>query len=118
MRSRVLALSLVPVLLVTPALAQEPVPGSGIAALIGGNTVQGSMGGTEAYTEFYDAEGTIRGDGYTGTWTVEGDAMCFQYGEDPATCYQVSVKDQEVEWLSDGEVQGTGTLMAGNPNGY
>lgn len=118
MRCCVLALSLAPVLLAPPALAQEAVPGTEIAALVGGNTVQGSMGDTGAYTEFYDADGTIRGDGYTGTWTVEGDAMCFRYGEEPATCFQVAVDGQEVAWLSDSEVLGTGTLIEGNPNGY
>ena len=118
MRSYLVSLSLAPMLLAAPLLAQEAVPGADIAALIGGMTVQGSMSDTGAYAEFYDADGTIRGDGYTGTWTVEGDAMCFRYGEDPATCYEVAVEGEEVAWLSDGEVRGDGTLVEGNPNEY
>lgn len=118
MRLHILALSLAPVLLATSALAQEALPGAEIAALVSGHTVQGSMTSSGPYAEFYDADGTIRGDGYTGAWTVEGDAMCFRYGEDPATCFRVAAEGEAVTWFLDGEAQGTGTLVEGNLNGF
>lgn len=42
-----------------PALAQEPAKGEAIQAAIGGNSVQGSMLASGAYTEFYASDGTI-----------------------------------------------------------
>lgn len=92
--------------------------GEQIRAAITGNTVQGSMIDSGAYTEFYAAEGMIKGDGYTGAWTVEGDEMCFQYGDDPASCWGVRLTGDEVAWVKDGAVDGTGTIVAGNPNDY
>lgn len=88
--------------------------GDEITALIAGNTVTGSMSSGQQYAEFYAEDGTIHGDGYTGTWSIDGDAMCFDYGEDP-TCYHVTADGQSVQWLLDGEVDGTGTVREGNP---
>jgi hypothetical protein len=70
-----------------------------------------------AYTEFYAADGTIKGDGYTGTWTVEGDQMCFNYGEG-ASCWSARLSGETVTWVKDGKDDGTGTLIAGNVNNY
>ena len=57
--------------LALPAFAQDLATGDAIKAAIADKTVQGSMVESGAYTEFYAADGTILGDGYTGTWTVE-----------------------------------------------
>ena len=46
-----------------PALAQDAASGDAIKAAITGNTVQGSMLASGVYTEFYAADGTIRGKG-------------------------------------------------------
>ena len=91
--------------------------GDQISAAISGNTVQGSMIASGAYTEFYAEDGTIKGDGYTGTWTVEGDAMCFDYGEG-ASCWGVRINGDQVAWIKDGAEDGTGTLLDGNPNNF
>jgi hypothetical protein len=99
-------------------VAAEPLKGGQIRALIAGNTVQGAMEATGAYTEFYAADGTIRGEGYTGSWTVEGDQMCFQYGSDPKMCWQVAKSGDALQWIKDGKVEGTGKLVNGNPNKY
>jgi hypothetical protein len=97
----ILAFGLLPV----AAMAQDLATGAEISAAITGNTVQGSMSASGAYTEFYAADGAIKANGYTGTWTVEGDAMCFDYGEGK-DCWGVRI---------DG---GTGTIVAGNPNNF
>ena len=65
------------------ALAGATAAGDQINAAISGNTVQGSMIASGAYTEFYGTDGVIKGKDYTGKWRVSGDTMCFQYGQDP-----------------------------------
>jgi hypothetical protein len=104
--------------LVTPAFAEGLATGDQIRAAVSGNTVMGSMSASGAYTEFYAEDGTIRSADYAGTWTIEGDTMCFAYGEDPATCWNVTLAGDQVSWLVDGMVEGSGTILAGNPNGW
>ena len=99
------------------AQAQEVAKGADITAAIAGNTVQGNMVDAGAYTEFYAADGMIKGQGYTGTWTVEGDAMCFDYGEGK-DCWGVKLDGEAVVWVKDGVDGGTGTIVAGNPNNF
>lgn len=100
-----------------PAFAQDLAKGDAIKAAITDKTVQGSMVASGAYTEFYAADGTIRGSGYTGKWSVEGDTMCFDYGEG-ANCWGVRLAGDSVTWVKDGKDDGTGTLIAGNPNNF
>lgn len=101
------------------AQAQELATGAEITAAITGNTVQGSMTASGAYTEFYAADGTIRGNGYIGLWTVEGDTMCFSYSENGAPdCWNVRIEGEAVTWVQGGVDGGTGTIVAGNPNNY
>ncbi len=105
-------------LLATPVAAADLASGDAIRAAIAGNTVEGSMSGTGAYTEFYDASGAIKGSGYSGTWSVEGDTMCFRYGEDPATCWSVRIAGDQVTWIAGETEEGTGTILPGNPRGF
>ncbi len=115
-----LNLALAACLLAAPALAAEEtlMTGPEIAAAITGNTVEGSMADSGRYSEFYAADGTIKAADYEGAWTVEGDAMCFQYGETAPDCWQVGRAGDEILWVKEGEVLGSGTLRTGNPNGY
>lgn len=101
----------------TPALAEGLATEADIQSRISSNTVQGSMMDAGAYTEFYDADGTIKGDGYTGNWSVENDQMCFDYGEG-ADCWSVRINGDDVVWIKDGEEDGTGMIVAGNPNNF
>ncbi len=111
-------LSLAALALATPALAQDLASGDAIRLVFAGNTVQGSMTASGGYTEFYAADGAIKGSGYAGAWTVDGDKMCFTYGAGPATCWNVSIAGDQVAWLSNGIEQGTGVIVPGNPNNY
>jgi len=101
-----------------PAAAADMLSGSQIKAAVSGNTVQGKMDATGPYAEFYDKDGTIKGEGYTGNWAIQGDAMCFQYGSDPKMCWQVTQDGDTLQWVKDGKVEGTGTVEPGNPNKY
>ncbi|MEO1194268.1 MAG: hypothetical protein AAFY02_21130 [Pseudomonadota bacterium] len=109
---------LVSAVIAFPALAADTATGAQISSAISGNTVQGSMLDGSAYTEFYQTDGTIKGDGYTGAWMVEGNQMCFQYGSDPANCWDVMIDGDQVTWMKDGAADGTGTIVSGNPNGF
>lgn len=100
-----------------PAAAAEMLSGDQIKTLVAGNTIAGAMGDTD-YAEYYQADGTIKADGYTGVWTIESDAMCFQYGSDPKSCWQVGRNGDEIQWIKDGKVDGTGMVQPGNPNNY
>jgi hypothetical protein len=114
----VLTAGLVALVASGPALAADKLNGDQIRTAVSGNTVQGTMEGSGAYAEFYQNDGVIKGDGYTGVWAIEGDAMCFQYGSDPKSCFEV-VKDGDlIQWLKDGKIEGTGTLAPDNPNNY
>ena len=100
------------------AYAGAAATGAQITAAISGNTVQGSMVASGTYTEFYGVDGVIKGKDYTGKWRVNGDAMCFQYGQDPEACWQVKLDGDQVTWVKDGKDDGTGTLVKGNPNNF
>lgn len=105
-------------LLATSASAQDLATGETIRAAISGNTVEGSMIASGGYTEFYDPSGSIRGEGYTGRWSIQGDEMCFDYGAGPATCWSVRIAGASVTWIADGIEEGTGTVVQGNPRGF
>ena len=98
--------------------AETLASGDQITVAISGNTVQGSMLSSGAYTEFYAADGTIKGKDYTAKWTVEGNAMCFTYEGVAADCWKVKIAGEIVTWVKDGAEGGTGTILAGNPNNY
>lgn len=100
-----------------PASAQSLATGDQIKAAIAGNTVQGNMLASGAYTEFYQADGVIKGADYTAKWSVTDDQMCFDYGEG-ASCWSVRIKGDAVTWIKDGVEDGTGSLVAGNPNKF
>ena len=38
----------------------------------------------------------IKGKDYTGKWRVNGETMCFQYGQDPEACWQVKLDGDQV----------------------
>lgn len=116
--SGALALSAVPVAVHAEsttqkgAMTSEHMSGEQIRDRILGHGVQGTMADGQSYNEHYGKDGRIQGDGYTGRVSVEGDQLCFEYGEDEPTCYQVrSAGENRIEWLEGGEVVGTGEII-------
>ncbi len=106
-------------MIMTPfgAIAETLATGDQITAAISGNTVQGSMVESGAYTEFFQADGAIKAVDYTGKWSIKDNQMCFDYG-DGEDCLSVRIEGDAVTWVSDGEDDGTGTIVPGNPNNY
>lgn len=88
-----------------------------IAAAVSDRTYQGSMT-DNAFAEYYAPDGTIRGDGYTGKWRTEDDTMCFQYGDDAEKCWNVLINGAALTLVKDGEADGSGMLVEGNPHSY
>lgn len=104
--------------LATPLAAQDLATKDEILAALSGNTVQGSMADGATYMEFYDADGTIKAPNYDGHWGMVGNQMCFAYGKDHAACWFVLLDGAAVTWVREGKVDGTGTILPGNPNKY
>ncbi|MBX6322096.1 MAG: hypothetical protein IRY94_09740 [Rhodospirillaceae bacterium] len=104
------------------AAAGQVLSGDQIRQRLIGNTVSGmldaSEGGPSPYAEYYDPDGTIRGDGYTGRWTIEGDTICLSFEDSPRACWQVSAEGDDIEWILDGRVEGNGKVTPGNPNRF
>lgn len=98
--------------------AAQDLSGAQIAATISGMTILGNPDEGEGFAEYYDPDGTIRSDGYTGAWTTEGDSLCFAYGGEPAGCVGVRLTADGIVWVVDGAVTGTATIVPGNISGY
>ena len=99
------------------ALAADP-SDDDIAAAIGDRTYQGSMT-ADAFAEYYAGDGTVRGDGYAGEWRVEHGALCLRYGDAAEEdCWKVEINGPAMTLLKDGEVDGSGMLIDGNPRGF
>ena len=114
MRRLVLAICL----FALPAHADEIATGAAIRSAVSGNTVQGTMQASGGYTEYYAADGTIKGADYAGAWNVSGDQMCFAYGEDPEQCWDAKINGTQITWVGAGGDEGSGTIQPGNPNGF
>tara|TARA_B100001079_G_scaffold254075_1_gene248548 strand:+ start:113 stop:628 length:516 start_codon:yes stop_codon:yes gene_type:complete len=81
------------------------------------HTVTGSMTTGGNYGEYYAPNGRILASDYTGSWTIEDDQLCFDYG-DGIDCYVVAMDGLDVVWYLEGEKVGTGSLQQGNPNDF
>lgn len=100
-----------------PAFADSLATGDQITAAVAGNTVHGNMLDSGVYTEFYQADGVIKGADYSAKWSIDGDKMCFDYGQG-ADCWSVRLDGASVTWIKDGAEKGTGTIVSGNPNNF
>lgn len=101
-----------------PVMAGGLATGDEIMAALSGNTVQGSMVDTGGYTEFYDADGSIKAAGYAGHWGMVGNQMCFAYGDEHAACWFVRLDGTTVTWVRGGKDDGSGSILKGNPNKF
>lgn len=98
--------------------AAETLKNDALRAVLSDQTIQGSMTKTGPYSEYYQPDGTIKGESYTGKWRVDGDKACFTYDKPPETCWTLAGEGDKVQWMQDGQVLGTGTVHAGNINKY
>ncbi|WP_430465107.1 hypothetical protein [Tabrizicola sp.] len=105
-------------LLAMPAFAQDLATGDAIKAAVSDMTIQGSMTSSGPYAEFYAADGTIKGNGYTAAWSIKDDTMCFTYEGSAPDCWSVRINGDQVTWIKDGAEGGTGTIVAGNVNNF
>ncbi|MDY8108418.1 hypothetical protein U0C82_04525 [Fulvimarina sp. 2208YS6-2-32] len=96
-----------------PAFAQSSA--DDIRSALVGNTFQGGMGGA-AYTSYFGEDGTYADATTTGRYEITDEGVCYpdtEYG-----CYQATIEGDRLEWSKDGESQGTGTIVEGNPLGF
>jgi hypothetical protein len=102
-----------------PAVAGDAPTSEEISAAVSDHSYQGSMSaGGSGFAEYYAPDGTIRADGYSGQWRTEDGAMCFQYGDDPERCFEVTLDGPSMVMHKDGEIDGNGMLILGNPNDF
>lgn len=108
----------------TPTATGTPVPAADLTALLADRTYSGESEGAP-YSEYYDANGTLRGKDATGatsgTWKVTGDTVCFTYSSaatSAADCYTVNQDGTNVYWYQNGEFSEATTYVQGNPNNY
>jgi hypothetical protein len=102
------------------AHAADMASGEDIRASVSGKTIQGSMlrDTFQKWSEFYMEDGTIKGDGYDGKWSIEGDTMCFEYGGASSGCWAASIEGPAIIFFKDGKVDGAGVAKSGNGNNY
>lgn len=97
-------------------LANDFATGAQIQEMLSGNTLQGSAL-KKPYAEYYDPDGTIRGKGYSGTWKVEGNTGCMDYGSG-YSCWTGKIDGPANIWYKDGAVDAAGMMIEGNPNNF
>ena len=100
-----------------PAQAADLASKAEISAAVEGKTFQGSML-QDAFVEYYGEDGSIKGDGYGGAWTVKEEGMCFSYDGGPEACWGVAINGPALTLYKDGKVDGVGILIDGNPNKF
>ncbi|MEM1005052.1 MAG: hypothetical protein AAF496_04635 [Pseudomonadota bacterium] len=114
---RSITLALATIIAASSAVAEPFASKDEIQQVMSDHTYQGGML-SGAFTEYYAADGTIKGDGYTGVWTATDNGMCFQYGTDPKNCWDLKIDGAAVTLYKDGKVDGAGVVVPGNPNEY
>ncbi|MGI9502175.1 MAG: hypothetical protein ACR2RE_03855 [Geminicoccaceae bacterium] len=103
----------------TPVLADDAPSVDEVQANVSDHTYQGSMSiAGSGFAEYYAPDGSIKADGYAGVWRAEDGAMCFQYGDKPERCFEVRFNGPSMEMDKDGELDGNGMLVQGNPNNF
>ncbi len=102
-----------------PARADDVPSADEVNAAVSDHTYQGSMSvAGSGFAEYYAPDGSIRAEGYSGAWRAEDGAMCFQYGAKPESCFEVRFNGPSMEMYKDGELDGNGMLIQGNPNDF
>lgn len=103
--------------------AGQKVGAAELPAIVSDRTFRGKDDAGESYSEYYAADGTLRGssggEAYSGSWKVVGEQLCFTYpdgGTSETECYAVFKNGDAVTWLtSDGRIV-EATYAEGNPD--
>lgn len=96
-----------------PALAQSSA--EEIREALVGNTFQGDMGSAE-YTSYFGEDGTYMDASGSGEYEITDEGVC--YPDTEFGCYQATIDGDQLQWSQDGESQGSGTILEGNPLGF
>lgn len=127
-------------------ISGSPVPGADLAVLVSDRTFTGTEN-EASYTEYYAPDGTLRGiqddEEYSGTWSVQGNEICFTYSNSTVTgtsdgaspgastaipsdavptetaandCFEPTSNGTTVYWYQGDDLTGTSTYVQGNPN--
>lgn len=124
MMTKIFAIAAVLAFAAAPAFARGGggggMHGGDFGAAVSGKTIQGSMNSSGHYTEYYAADGTLKGKDYTGNWRInDKDQLCVTYSFDPnENCWHGRLENNTLTWMRDGEDVGTGLLSDGDTGGY
>ena len=101
------------------ALAGDSPKAAEISAAVSNHSYQGSMSKPgSVFSEYYAPDGAIKAEGYSGKWRTKDGAMCFQYGDSPERCFEVTIDGPSMVMYKEGKIDGNGMLIPGNPNGF
>lgn len=101
------------------AKADQALTGEEILAAVSDHSYQGSMSKPgSVFVEYYAPDGSIRAVAYSGQLRAEDGAMCFQYGDKPERCFGVTIEGPSMVMYKDGQIDGNGMLIPGNPNDF
>ena len=101
------------------ATAGEQPKAAEIKAAVSDHSYQGSMSKAgSVFSEYYAPDGAIKAEGYSGKWRAKDGAMCFQYGDNPERCFDVTIDGPSMVMYKEGKIDGNGMLIPGNPNGF
>jgi outer membrane murein-binding lipoprotein Lpp len=76
---------------------------------------------TGQYTEYYGAEGSVKGKDYTGTWVIKSDRACFTYPPEAEQCYSVTrdpSKPESLTWTAQDSSTEVTTFVSGDRTGF
>jgi uncharacterized protein YceK len=103
--------------------AGEKVGAADLPGTVSNRTFRGKDDAGQPYSEYYGADGTLRGtsggEAYSGSWEVVGEQLCFTYpdgGTSETECYAVFKDGDVLTWLTtDGQIV-EATFVEGNPD--
>ncbi len=100
------------------ALSADFATADQIKTAIIGNTDQGGMLSGPGYSQHYLADGTIKGNGFVGKWSMKNDSLCFAYGGESSGCWEAKIDGPLIVWYKDKKIDGAAIMLKGNPNKY
>ncbi|HWA43418.1 MAG TPA: hypothetical protein VHA10_09435 [Hypericibacter adhaerens] len=102
----------------SPKGVQEILMGSEIQRLIVGHTLTGQTLKRGEFSDSYKTDGTFEGAGYSGTWTIQNNALCFEIKGQPDSkgCWQFGRDGNGFQLISEGKIVGAGSTAKANPD--